>query len=76
MADLEKVISVLLDEKNWEELTGVDGVPSFAMDAVVLLKSQQAEIERMKAYVPIPSIVDTPIYCSDGERKDGDGDGN
>lgn len=45
MADVEKVISVLLDEKNWETLTGIDGVPSFAMDAVVLLKSQQAEID-------------------------------
>ena len=48
MADVEKVISVLLDEKNWETLTGIDGVPSFAMDAAVLLKSQQKEIERMK----------------------------
>ena len=45
MADVEKVISVLLDEKIWETLTGIDGVPSFAMDAVVLLKSQQAEIK-------------------------------
>ena len=45
MANVEKVISVLLDEKNWESLTGIDGVPSFAMDAVVLLKSQQAEIK-------------------------------
>ena len=49
MADVSKVISRLLDEKNWETLTGVDAVPSFAMDAVVLLKSQQEEIERLKA---------------------------
>ncbi len=49
MADVSKVISRLLDEKNWETLTGVDAVPAFAMDAVVLLKSQQEEIERLKA---------------------------
>ena len=49
MADVSKVISRLLDEKNWKTLTGVDAVPSFAMDAVVLLKSQQEEIERLKA---------------------------
>ena len=35
----------------------------------------RAEIDRLKAYVPIPSIADTPIYCSDGIRKDGDVDG-
>ena len=32
------------------------------------------EIDRLKAYVPIPSIADTPIYCSDGKPKDGDAD--
>ena len=47
MDDVSEVISRLLDEKNWETLTGVDAVPAFAMDAVVLLKSQQAEIERL-----------------------------
>lgn len=51
MANVEKVISVLLDEKNWETLTGIDGVPSFAMDAEVLLKSQQAEIEQLNRFV-------------------------
>lgn len=48
MADVNDVISRLLDEKNWKKLTGVDAVPSFAMDAVVLLKSQQAEIKRVR----------------------------
>lgn len=48
MADVNEVASRLLDEKNWEALTGVDAVPAFAMDAVVLLKSQQAEIERLE----------------------------
>lgn len=48
MADMNDVISRLLDEKNWKTLTGINAVPSFAMDAVALLKSQQAEIKRLR----------------------------
>lgn len=56
MVDVSEVISRLLDEKNWETLTGVDAVPAFVMDAVVLLKSQQARIERMEVE-RTPSVV-------------------
>ena len=69
MADVSQVISRLLDEKNWETLTGVNAVPSFAMDAVVLLKSQQEEIERLTEMVerikPHAFNVDVDALCKD-----------
>jgi len=73
--DAEKIKAHLLcgtSDMEYCETRCFVGKGCIFLDAYRLIEKQKAEIERMKAWKPIPSIADTPIY--DLLLKGGDGD--